>query len=104
MAKGILYVQTHVDPAQADAYHAWYNDEHLPEICNLEGIVSARRFEPIDEDGSFTAIYEIDADSVEATKERLFAFMGSGKMSTPAGMAEGKPFVMSFMREIASHP
>jgi hypothetical protein len=103
MAKGILYVETHVDPAQADAYHEWYNGEHLTEVCNLDGIVSARRFEPLDEDGSFVAIYEIDADSVEQAKDALFAFMKSGDMSTPVGMDVTKPSVIKFFREIASH-
>jgi hypothetical protein len=103
MAKGILYVETHVDPAQADAYHEWYNREHLTEVCNLDGIVSARRFEPLEEDGSFVAIYEIDAESVEQAKDALFAFMKSGDMSTPVGMDVSKPFVIKFFREIASH-
>jgi hypothetical protein len=104
MAKGILYVETHVDPAQVDAYHEWYNGEHLTEVCNLDGIVSARRFEPLDEDGSFVATYEIDADSVEQARDNLFAFMKSGEMSTPAGIDLEKPCVIKFFREIATHP
>jgi hypothetical protein len=103
MAKGILYVETHVDPAQVEAYHKWYNEEHLPEVCNLEGIVSARRFEPIEADGSFVATYEIDATSVEEARDALFAFMKSGDMSTPTGIDASKPFVMKFFREIGSH-
>jgi hypothetical protein len=104
MAKGILYVETHVDPEHAAAYHEWYNREHLTEVCNLDGIVSARRFEPLEADGSFVAIYEIDAESVEHAKDSLFSFMKSGDMSTPVGIDASKPFSIKFFREIATHP
>jgi len=104
MAKGILFVETHVDPEHADAYHAWYNGEHLSEVCNLDGFVSARRFEPLKEDGSYIAIYEIEAESVEAAKATLDAFMKSGDMSTPKGVAAGSPFVIKYYREITTHP
>ena len=103
MAKGILYVETHVDPAHADAYHEWYNGTHLKEVCNLDGFVSARRFEPLEGDGSFIAIYEIEADTVEQAKDTLSAFMKSGDMSMPVGIDASKPFAIKFFREIASH-
>jgi hypothetical protein len=104
VAKGILYVETHVDPEHAEAYHHWYNGEHLTEVCKLDGFVSARRFEPLVDDGSYLAIYEIEAESVEAAKSTLDAFMKSGDMSAPQGLAAGKPFVIKYFREIAAHP
>jgi hypothetical protein len=105
MAKGILYVETHADPSQVAAYHEWYNNAHLTEVCKLDGIVSARRFEALDDDGTtFIAIYEIDADNIEDARDAVFAFMKSGNMSMPVGMDVTKAPVTKFFRQIAAHP
>ncbi len=101
MPKGILYVETRPSsPEEAAAYHQWYNETHLQEIVAIDGFVSARRFELLGEDGPFVAIYELDADDLEATRARLNETLKSG--STPVGVSFDPPPVMRFYQEIAA--
>jgi hypothetical protein len=56
MAKGILYVETRpISPDQEAEYHRWY-ETHLADVVAVDGIVAARRFAPIGDDGPFVAI------------------------------------------------
>lgn len=36
---------THVEPAELDAYHRWYLEEHGPAISAVPGVVALRRYE-----------------------------------------------------------
>lgn len=72
MPKGILYVESRPRSAEDLAeYHRWYNDTHLHDIVGLDGFVAARRFAPVDDDGPFVAIYEIEADDLQAAVAAL---------------------------------
>jgi hypothetical protein len=103
MPKGIMYVETMpVSPDREAEYHQWYNDVHLPEIVSIDGFVSARRFAPIDENGPFIAIYELDTDDLEAAKKRLFALGQSGQMSSLELVQTDPPPVPRVYREIGS--
>jgi hypothetical protein len=52
--KGVLIVESRPgSPEQAAAFHQRYDQTHLPEMAAIEGVVSARRFAPLDEDGPF---------------------------------------------------
>ncbi|WP_322760639.1 DUF4286 family protein [Frankia sp. Cr2] len=102
--KGILYVESRPSsPEQAAGYHKWYNETHLQEILAIDGFVSARRFESLGEDGPFIAIYEIDADDIEAVQATLGAAITAGTMSTPVGLRFDPPPVLRFCREITAH-
>jgi hypothetical protein len=66
MPKGIMYVESRPVTAERLAeHHAWYNDTHLRQVVGVDGIVSARRFAPVGDDGPFVAIYEIEADDLQ---------------------------------------
>jgi hypothetical protein len=83
MPQGIIFLETMpVSPDLESEYHDWYNDTHLEEICSVEGIISARRFAPIDGNGPFIAIYELDCDDLDAVVGRLRELGASGKMSS----------------------
>ena len=105
MAKGILYVETHALPDEAEAYHKWYDETHLAEtIENIPGIVSARRYSPLKEGDPFVAIYDIEADDVAKVRDAMFAWMKSGTGSTPSGVDASKPFVIRFFELRTTYP
>jgi hypothetical protein len=74
----------------------------VPEILALDGFVSARRFEPVEGDGSFIAIYEIDTDDMDAARARLTEATSSGRHSTPVGVRLDPPPTVRYFQEIAS--
>ncbi|MFN8226207.1 MAG: hypothetical protein U0R18_05730 [Mycobacterium sp.] len=104
MARGIIYLETRPSSADCEAeYHDWYNDTHLAEICSVEGITAARRFAPIDGQGPFIAIYELDCDDLDAVVGRLQEFGASGKMSSLRYLSMDPPPVPKVYREIGSY-
>ena len=51
------------DPAMLAQYHRWYKD-HMKKLLAVDGVLSARRYESVDGDMRFVAIYEIRDMSV----------------------------------------
>jgi hypothetical protein len=104
MPRGIIYLETRpVSPDRVEEYHKWYNDTHLAEVVSVEGIVSARRFAPIDGNGPFIAIYELDCDDLDAVVERMRELGASGKMSSLELLNMDTPPIPRVYREIGSY-
>ena len=104
MPKGIMYLQTMpVSPDKDADYNKWYNDTHLAEIVSVEGIVSARRFAPMDGNGPDIAIYELDCDDLDAVVQRLGELGASGKMSSMEFLSMDPPPIPRVYREIGSY-
>ena len=63
---------------EADAV-AWYDEVHLPELLELDEVVSAQRFERTSSSGThrFMAIYECASSGTE-TAQAIAAAMASG--------------------------
>jgi hypothetical protein len=79
----------------AEVYHQWYEQVHIPELLGVDGFVSARRF-AIEDGTGFLAIYELDAD-VPTAKAALAEAQASGRMSPPVGLQlEPPPSVRYF--------
>jgi hypothetical protein len=79
MPKGILVVESRPSSPEREAeYHAWYTETHLREVVGVDGFVSARRFAPVGEDGPSVAIYEIEADDLQAVVKALGEAVGRG--------------------------
>ncbi|ORW96591.1 hypothetical protein AWB92_06515 [Mycobacterium sp. IEC1808] len=82
MAKGIMYVESRPSsPDREQEYNTWYDEVHLPELLALDGIVSARRFRPVDGNGPYVAIYEIEGDDLQAVLDNMIANAGQLHMS-----------------------
>jgi hypothetical protein len=92
-----------VSPDREAEYHKWYNDIHLPEIVSIDGFVSARRFAPVDGNGPFIAIYEIDTDDLKAAQRRMFKLGSSGQMSSLEELQTDPGPVTRLYREIGSY-
>jgi hypothetical protein len=104
MPRGIMYLQTMpVSPDKDADYNKWYNDTHLAEIVSVEGIVSARRFAPMDGNGPYIAIYELDCDDLDAVVQRLGELGTSGKMSSLEFLSMDPPPIPRVYREIGSY-
>lgn len=72
----ILAIWHDVDPSVADAYDAWYDEEHLPERLGCPGFINGQRYKALDAATAprFLAFYEvasIDVLSTPAYRERL---------------------------------
>ncbi|MGF7237456.1 MAG: hypothetical protein ACQSGP_21205 [Frankia sp.] len=103
MPKGILYVESRPSsPEEAAEYHKWYENVHIPEVLAVEGFVSARRF-ALTDDGPFIAIYEIEADDLEAVQARLLEASKTGAMSPPVATQSDPPPIFRFLRQIAEY-
>ncbi|MBF6145994.1 DUF4286 family protein [Nocardia nova] len=66
-----------------DEYNTWYNDVHIPELLQIEGIRSCSRYRAPQLEGQgathrYLAVYEIDGDA-EAVLEQLRANSAEGR-------------------------
>ncbi|WP_416566223.1 hypothetical protein [Nocardia testacea] len=104
MPKGILYVESRPSsPEKLAEYHRWYTETHIGEMLDIDGIVSARRLEPLAGDGSFIALYEIEAEDLEAVQARMGARARSGEMSKPTAVQSDPPPTVRLLRELSTH-
>ena len=77
--KGILLVMSDATPGDDDAYNAWYDEVHLADVLSVPGFVAARRFVAVPSvhgelpASRYLAIYEIDADDLDAVQRALGA-------------------------------
>jgi hypothetical protein len=74
MPRAVLVVQSRPSSPDREAeYVDWYNNVHIPDLCQVPGIVSGRHFRLSDAQigGSahasaypYLAVYELDADDI----------------------------------------
>lgn len=83
MARGLMYVETSPASAEEEAdYHEWY-DRHVEELLRMDGVVTARRYRILDDDGAFAALYELEGD-LRAVHDRI-----RGREERPEGEPRG---------------
>lgn len=100
MSNGILLVEARPNSAEeAEAFHAWYDKVHIPEILTVDGFVSARRLAAVEGD-YFITVYEIDTD-VETAKAKLGEAHKSGRMTAPQGVQINPPPVVRYFQSFA---
>lgn len=82
MAKGIIHVESRPSsPDREQEYNTWYDEVHLPELVALDGFVSARRLRPVDGNGPYVALYEIEGDDLQAILDNMLANAGQLHLS-----------------------
>jgi hypothetical protein len=81
------------DPAagKEDEYNTWYEHQHLRDVLNVPGFVSAQRFRfasKINEvpHWSYCVIYTIDSENPEAVVEALTKTVADGGMYVSAAL------------------
>jgi hypothetical protein len=89
MARAVLIVQSGPsEPSREAEYNDWYDATHLPQVCDVPGIVAARRYElapstsmPAPAGSSkYVAIYEIDADDPDTVLQEIVTRTGDGRI------------------------
>lgn len=75
-------------PGREEEFAAWYADQHLPDVCRMPGVASARLFriglqKVYDLDApqwTLLTIYELDGEDPQAIIDSIVAVSGSESM------------------------
>jgi antibiotic biosynthesis monooxygenase (ABM) superfamily enzyme len=78
MAVTIFVVRASIAKEREAAFNKWYNEEHVPQVLQFNGAVSARRYKQIlgDDKLEYMAVYEF------ASEETFRRFMSSDHLKT----------------------
>src|SRR5256886_16957144 len=86
MATVLFVVKATIRKDREDAFNRWYNEEHVPQVLQFKGLVSARRYRALEGEDTYRYMpgYELQD---EATYRRL---MGSDHMKALRAGADPK--------------
>lgn len=70
VAQGLLAVWTDIAPEAEREFNEWYNTEHIPELLEVPGFLSGRRYQAVDGSPQYLALYELT--NVEVLKGDAF--------------------------------
>jgi hypothetical protein len=113
MQRGILAVQTDAMPGHEDAFNAWYDANHVPEILETEGFLLGRRFravpsqsDPDAESGfsKYLAVYDIASLDLASSYRALLDRFQSGVMTPGEYVRKDPPFRSQLFEEILRRP
>jgi hypothetical protein len=81
MAKRLMVAFSNAAEGRDEEFNDWYSNVHIPDVCSLEGVLSAARFE-LEKDNpaaphQYLTIYELDRDG-DAVMADIIENMGSG--------------------------
>jgi hypothetical protein len=68
--RGIFMVYVDIDAQHVREFNKWYNEEHLPELLSVPGILSAARYEAVKGGPQYLACYELESVKVMQTPLR----------------------------------
>jgi hypothetical protein len=69
-AEGMLMFAANVAPEREDEFNAWYNEEHLPRMSQVPGVLRALRFRvPETSTHKYFSIYDLREPEVEASQD-----------------------------------
>src|SRR5262245_46766005 len=58
-ANGLLAVWTDVAPEAEREFNQWYDTEHIPELLGVPGFVSGHRYQAVEGEPKYLALYEL---------------------------------------------
>jgi hypothetical protein len=67
-ANGLMFFAMNVSQEIEKEYNAWYNDEHIPALLKVPGVLCARRFRIANGPQRHLAIYHLAQPEVEASQ------------------------------------
>ncbi|AZG45808.1 DUF4286 family protein [Gordonia insulae] len=98
MARGMLIVESRPSSEdRRDEFDEWYVEVHMPEVLALDGFVSARRFRPLDGDGPYVSVYDMEGDDIGAIAKSMFAHARNGGFQMSDAMQFDPPPAMRVM-------
>ncbi len=74
-------------PGRDTEYNDWYTNVHLAEVLQIDGFISAQRFQLAelqvinDQPYRYVAMYEIENDNIEQTVRNMMAAAGGLQMT-----------------------
>ena len=90
MAKYTYICFTKATPGQQEAFHEWYDAQHLADCVNVPGVVSAKRYKLLygvglgsvvkDSEFDSVALYELETDDPVAVAREMSARAGTEVM------------------------
>jgi cyclophilin family peptidyl-prolyl cis-trans isomerase len=63
----LLIVQTDIEPEMEEEFNRWYEEEHIPRLLNVPGVIMARRGINTGNGQKYIAIYEHEDLDVQYT-------------------------------------
>jgi hypothetical protein len=69
-AQGLLAVWTDIAPEAEREFNEWYNTEHVPQLLGVPGFLSGRRYQAVEGEPRYLALYELT--NVEVLKSDAF--------------------------------
>jgi hypothetical protein len=87
MPKYLMVVPSSAQEGRDDDYNAWYDNQHIHDICALPGVTSGKRYDALPAvsfnppPGKYLAIYEIETDDVGAVLAELGRRAQSGEIA-----------------------
>jgi len=75
----LLLVLTDVDPAWESEFNQWYDEEHVPDLLGVPGVLAARRYRAIEGEPRYMAVYDLaDTSVVEGPEYQRVRAWGPG--------------------------
>ena len=66
-AGGLLLNAMNVEPEAEAEFNEWYNNEHIPALAAVPGVLCARRFRATSANRRYVALYHLASPEVQAT-------------------------------------
>ncbi|MEQ3549631.1 hypothetical protein WIS52_04020 [Pseudonocardia nematodicida] len=99
-----------VSPDREDEFNDWYSRMHVPDVCAIPGVLSARRFRTAEQRSAFhgelagghryLVIYELDTDDPAGVEKELQERFADGRLRPTDTMAGDPPPVAVYYDEI----
>jgi hypothetical protein len=97
---GIMVVHSNaVSPDREDEYTKWYTEIHMPDLLAIPGFTAGRRYripDGADEPHTWVAVYDIDADDLQAPFKELMARSARGEVVGSDLVGTDPPPVIKF--------
>jgi len=66
---GLMVMRLDVTPESDADFNAWYDQEHLPALSSVPGVIACRRFTAIEGGPKYLAIYHLTSPAVQTSAE-----------------------------------
>jgi hypothetical protein len=88
MTKYTFVVMTNATTGRDDEFNEWYNNQHIPDVLNVPGFVSAQRFRlsgtqlggDTNKPYKYLALYEIETDDLAGALKELAKRRGTAEL------------------------
>ena len=68
-AQGLMMFAMNVAPEVESDFNAWFDEEHIPHLAAVPGVLAARRFKMAGGTHRYVVLYHLTSPEVQATKE-----------------------------------